>query len=70
MEFVRRTKFEFKIKIKNFSVRQRKTFLRVGQSLLARKDLEMEKQLKDHMIQSVMPKKVEIFCFLYFIDFL
>ncbi|EFO23984.2 hypothetical protein LOAG_04500 [Loa loa] len=39
-------------------VRQRKTFLRVGQSLLARKDLEMEMQLKDHMIQSVMPKKV------------
>ncbi|VIO92580.1 adenylate cyclase, type IX, putative [Brugia malayi] len=39
-------------------VRQRKTFLRVGQSLLARKDLEMETQLKDHMIQSVMPKKV------------
>uniref|UniRef100_A0A1I7VTY0 adenylate cyclase n=1 Tax=Loa loa TaxID=7209 RepID=A0A1I7VTY0_LOALO len=41
-----------------FPVRQRKTFLRVGQSLLARKDLEMEMQLKDHMIQSVMPKKV------------
>uniref|UniRef100_A0A915Q461 adenylate cyclase n=1 Tax=Setaria digitata TaxID=48799 RepID=A0A915Q461_9BILA len=39
-------------------VRQRKTFLRVGQSLLARKDLEMETQFKDHMIQSVMPKKV------------
>ncbi|KHN78186.1 Adenylate cyclase type 9 [Toxocara canis] len=39
-------------------VRQRKTFLKVGQSLLARKDLEMETQFKDHMIQSVMPKKV------------
>ncbi|VDK72015.1 unnamed protein product [Litomosoides sigmodontis] len=39
-------------------VRQRKTFLRVSQSLFARKDLEMETQLKDHMIQSVMPKKV------------
>ncbi|KAM3715876.1 Adenylate cyclase type, partial [Dirofilaria immitis] len=39
-------------------VRQRKTFLRVGQSLLARKDLEIETQFKDHMIQSVMPKKV------------
>ncbi|KAE9417941.1 hypothetical protein Angca_007328 [Angiostrongylus cantonensis] len=40
------------------SVRQRKTFLKVGQSLLARKDLELETQFKDHMIQSVMPKKV------------
>ncbi|KAK0416611.1 hypothetical protein QR680_012590 [Steinernema hermaphroditum] len=38
--------------------RQRKTFLKVGQSLLARKDLELETQFKDHMIQSVMPKKV------------
>ncbi|ETN78434.1 adenylate/guanylate cyclase catalytic domain protein [Necator americanus] len=41
-----------------FKVRQRKTFLKVGQSLLARKDLELETQFKDHMIQSVMPKKV------------
>ncbi|CAJ0578607.1 unnamed protein product, partial [Mesorhabditis spiculigera] len=39
-------------------VRQRKTFLKVGQSLMARKDLMLEKQFKDHMIQSVMPKKV------------
>ncbi|KAI6195414.1 hypothetical protein M3Y96_01228800 [Aphelenchoides besseyi] len=39
-------------------IRQRKTFLKVGQSLLARKDLELETQFKDHMIQSVMPKKV------------
>uniref|UniRef100_A0A7E4V052 adenylate cyclase n=1 Tax=Panagrellus redivivus TaxID=6233 RepID=A0A7E4V052_PANRE len=39
-------------------VRQRKTFLKVGQSLIARKDLELETQFKDHMIQSVMPKKV------------
>uniref|UniRef100_A0A1I7T2H9 adenylate cyclase n=1 Tax=Caenorhabditis tropicalis TaxID=1561998 RepID=A0A1I7T2H9_9PELO len=39
-------------------VRQRKTFLKVGQSMLARKDLELETQFKDHMIQSVMPKKV------------
>lgn len=39
-------------------VRQRKTFLKVGQSLMARKDLEIETQFKDHMIQSVMPKKV------------
>lgn len=37
---------------------QRKTFIKVGQSLLARKDLEIETQFKDHMIQSVMPKKV------------
>lgn len=42
----------------SFKVRQRKTFLKVGQSLLARKDLELETQFKDHMIQSVMPKKV------------
>ncbi len=39
-------------------VRQRKTFLKIGQSLLARNDLEVEKQFKDHMIQSVMPKTV------------
>jgi adenylate cyclase 9 len=39
-------------------VRQRRTFLKVGQSLLARRDLELETQFKDHMIQSVMPKKV------------
>lgn len=39
-------------------VRQRKTFLKVGQSLLARRDLEKETQFKDDMIQSVMPKKV------------
>ena len=32
--------------------------MKVGQSLLARKDLELETQFKDHMIQSVMPKKV------------
>ncbi|GMS89568.1 hypothetical protein PENTCL1PPCAC_11743, partial [Pristionchus entomophagus] len=39
-------------------VRQRKTFLKIAQSLMARKDLELETQFKDHMIQSVMPKKV------------
>lgn len=39
-------------------VRQRKTFLKVGQSLLARNDLILEAEFKDHMIQSVMPKKV------------
>lgn len=31
-------------------VRQRKTFLKVGQSLLARRDLEIETQFKDHMV--------------------
>lgn len=42
-------------------VRHRKTFLKVGQSLLARRDLQMETHFKDHMIQSVMPKKVSGF---------
>jgi hypothetical protein len=50
-------------------VRQRKTFLKVGQSLLARKDLELETQFKDHMIQSVMPKKVKILFFLNLLIF-
>lgn len=39
-------------------VRMRGTFMKVGQSLLVRKQLEMEKQLKEKMIQSVMPPKV------------
>lgn len=34
-------------------VRMRGTFMKVGQSLLVRKQLEMEKQLKEKMIQSV-----------------
>ncbi|MCP9258296.1 Adenylate cyclase type 9 [Dirofilaria immitis] len=52
-------------------VRQRKTFLRVGQSLLARKDLEIETQFKDHMIQSVMPKRLAFRSkFLIFVAFL
>jgi len=50
-------------------VRQRKTFLKVGQSLLARKDLELETQFKDHMIQSVMPKKVTFLKLLQFYVF-
>ncbi|VDP07476.1 unnamed protein product [Soboliphyme baturini] len=37
-------------------VRSRKTFLKSGQSLLVRHDLEIEKQFKDRMIQSVMPR--------------
>lgn len=47
---------------------QRKTFIKVGQSLLARKDLEIETQFKDHMIQSVMPKKVIIKINFYFLN--
>uniref|UniRef100_A0A5S6QJB0 Adenylate cyclase type 9 n=1 Tax=Trichuris muris TaxID=70415 RepID=A0A5S6QJB0_TRIMR len=39
-------------------VRDRKTFIKVGQSLLARKDLEIEKEFKDRMIESVMPRMV------------
>ncbi|CAB3225027.1 unnamed protein product [Arctia plantaginis] len=38
--------------------RMRGTFMKVGQSLLVRKQLEMEKQLKEKMILSVMPPKV------------
>nr|XP_018900174.1 PREDICTED: adenylate cyclase type 9 [Bemisia tabaci]XP_018900175.1 PREDICTED: adenylate cyclase type 9 [Bemisia tabaci] len=40
------------------NVRMRGTFMKVGQSLLVRKQLEMEKQLKEKMIHSVMPPKV------------
>ena len=39
-------------------VRMRGTFMKVGQSLLVRRQLEMEKQLKEKMINSVMPPKV------------
>lgn len=39
-------------------VRMRGTFMKVGQSLLVRQQLEMEKQLKEKMILSVMPPKV------------
>lgn len=35
------------------SVRMRGTFMKIGQSLLVRKQLEMEKQLKEKMINSV-----------------
>lgn len=38
--------------------RMRGTFMKVGQSLLVRQQLEMEKQLKEKMILSVMPPKV------------
>ncbi|XP_013185832.2 adenylate cyclase type 9 [Amyelois transitella] len=39
-------------------VRMRGTFMKVGQSLLVRRQLEMEKQLKEKMIHSVMPPKI------------
>lgn len=39
-------------------VRMRGTFMKVGQSLLVRQQLEMEKQLKEKMIHSVMPPKL------------
>ncbi|GLV37295.1 Adenylyl cyclase 13E [Carabus blaptoides fortunei] len=40
------------------NVRMRGTFMKVGQSLLVRRQLEMEKQLKEKMIHSVMPPKI------------
>lgn len=39
-------------------VRYRGTFMKVGQNLLVRRQLEMEKQLKEKMITSMMPKVV------------
>lgn len=39
-------------------VRMRGTFMKIGQNLLVRRQLEMEKQLKEKMIHSVMPPKV------------
>ena len=39
-------------------VRMRDTFMKVGQSLLVKRQLVMEKQLKEKMIHSVMPPKV------------
>lgn len=40
------------------SVRMRGTFVKVGQNLLVRRQLELEKQLKEKMITSMMPKVV------------
>lgn len=40
------------------SVRTRGTFIKVGQNLLVRRQLELEKQLKEKMIMSMMPKVV------------
>jgi len=39
-------------------VRERSTFLKVGQSLILRRRLQTEKQLKHNMIHSLMPPKV------------
>lgn len=36
----------------------RNTFYKVGQSLLVRRELELEKHLKEKMIHSVMPPSV------------
>lgn len=38
-------------------VRTRKTFLKVGESLMARRDLTIEAWIKEKMIESVMPLK-------------
>lgn len=43
-------------------VRMRGTFMKVGQSLLVRKQLEMEKQLKEKMIQSVSTNPLQNIC--------
>ncbi len=39
-------------------VRMRDTFMKVGQSLMVKKQLVNEKGLKEKMIHSVMPPKV------------
>lgn len=39
-------------------VRMRGTFMKIGQNLLVRRQLELEKQLKEQMIHSVMPPRV------------
>ncbi|EFA02161.2 adenylate cyclase type 9 isoform X1 [Tribolium castaneum] len=40
------------------NVRMRNTFMKVGQSLLVRRQLESEKKLKENMIHSLMPSSV------------
>ena len=42
-------------------VRKRSTFWRVGQSVVAKQDLDIEQRVKNRMIRSVMPKKVADF---------
>ncbi len=39
-------------------VRTRSTFLKVGQSIMSRKEMELEKQIKHQMISSLMPTTV------------
>ncbi|XP_013397322.1 adenylate cyclase type 9, partial [Lingula anatina] len=39
-------------------VRKRSTFWKVGQSIMAKRDLEIEKQLKEKMINSLMPETI------------
>lgn len=43
------------------NIRLRNTFMKVGQSLLVRRQLELEKRLKENMIHSLMPKSVADF---------
>ncbi|XP_049822656.1 adenylate cyclase type 9 isoform X2 [Aethina tumida] len=40
------------------NVRMRSTFMRVGVSLLVRRQLELEKKLKENMIHSLIPKSI------------
>ena len=42
----------------NLQVRMRDTFMKAGYSLMQRRELGNEKNLKEHMIHSVMPPKV------------
>lgn len=42
-------------------IRRRSTFWRVGQSVVAKQDLDIEQRVKNRMIKSVMPKKVADF---------
>lgn len=39
-------------------IRRRSTFLKIGQSAMARQDLDIEKQIKEQMIHSLMPASV------------
>lgn len=45
-------------------IRKRSTFWRVGQSVVAKQDLDIEQKVKNRMIRSVMPKKVADFLIL------
>ena len=41
-------------------IRKRSTFLKVGQSVMSRRDLELENSIKTNRIHSLMPKQVRI----------